>query len=132
MQHLECDVCGKRQKEDDNLNECADCRDAIYCGRDCQEQDWIAGHAEDCLIGRMSSHRMKKMSSLSDAQTALSEVQAASTKLATAKGLRKFSLSRALKRRKAGFLHGANALRSKLSPAEQGQLDQMIAQVNSM
>lgn len=131
MEQLECDSCGKSEGQ---MNRCADCEHAIYCGAKCQEQDWIAGHAEDCFIDKgIRSKQMRNFSSIADAQSALSTLEAESVRVKSSKGLQRFRRSRSLKRHVAAFVKGATALKSKLSSqADQSQVDQMINTANSL
>lgn len=43
----QCNFCHKNLKED-LINKCSKCKSAIYCGRECQTNDWKAVHKKEC------------------------------------------------------------------------------------
>ncbi|KAJ7618792.1 hypothetical protein FB45DRAFT_932473 [Roridomyces roridus] len=43
--HIECT---SPMKTDDDLMRCARCRSSFYCSKECQSQDWAAGHRKLC------------------------------------------------------------------------------------
>ncbi|KAG0704603.1 hypothetical protein DFH29DRAFT_801630 [Suillus ampliporus] len=50
-----CGSCGKEENASENthLRLCSRCKQASYCGEDCQKRAWVDGHKADCkaLVG---------------------------------------------------------------------------------
>ena len=42
----QCDACGK--ESDIKLQRCGGCKSVYYCDAKCQQQDWNAGHKNEC------------------------------------------------------------------------------------
>ncbi|KAH7907789.1 hypothetical protein BJ138DRAFT_1116390 [Hygrophoropsis aurantiaca] len=46
-----CDCCTKKSKAADGaLKKCSRCKQASYCGKECQERDWRESHKSTCKI----------------------------------------------------------------------------------
>ncbi|KAI8816967.1 uncharacterized protein EV422DRAFT_488141, partial [Fimicolochytrium jonesii] len=43
-----CSYCFRFPDEEVQLQRCARCKGALYCGAECQRQDWTAGHKKVC------------------------------------------------------------------------------------
>lgn len=43
-----CFYCGKFESDDHNLFKCVRCKNAFYCGRDCQRSHWRVSHKSLC------------------------------------------------------------------------------------
>ena len=47
MKYVPCDQCGEFETKRNRFYNCANCRVAVYCGKDCQRIAW-PGHKSDC------------------------------------------------------------------------------------
>ena len=62
MSHLSlvCNYCGAYAAEGTALKVCASCRNAHYCGRECQRLHWKdGGHRDQCYATRLSPTTVK-------------------------------------------------------------------------
>ena len=49
LSNRECHVCKKSEKDiGKKLKNCARCKSAQYCSRECQVKDWKSGHKKLC------------------------------------------------------------------------------------
>ena len=52
-----CSVCGKFPRPGEKIKRCSACKSVLYCGRECQEADWKAGHKDKCKGMQMERER---------------------------------------------------------------------------
>ena len=45
-----CALCGEQESDVVKLNQCVACKTVMFCGVDCQRQDWNAGHKQACKL----------------------------------------------------------------------------------
>ena len=48
-----CFKCGKMESDDHKLLKCSRCKNAFYCGRDCQKSHWTQSHKKLCRLAPM-------------------------------------------------------------------------------
>jgi splicing suppressor protein 51 len=43
-------LCFRCLLPSENMTKCGGCKRAVYCGKDCQRQDWGLQHKKDCKV----------------------------------------------------------------------------------
>jgi len=60
------DFCLVCEKTGDDLKRCIKCHSAVYCGRECQIQDFNLGHKKDCKLLKVLKERYADSSPIPD------------------------------------------------------------------
>ncbi|EAU83379.1 hypothetical protein CC1G_09073 [Coprinopsis cinerea okayama7 len=42
------------------LSQCSRCRTVVYCSHECQKEDWVAGHRDECYTMRLSHLKLRR------------------------------------------------------------------------
>ncbi|KAJ3125950.1 hypothetical protein HK098_008030 [Nowakowskiella sp. JEL0407] len=57
-----CKTCGKQEPVGEKYKLCSRCRKIRYCGKECQEEDWRAGHQKTCQASKSYSKKHQDIS----------------------------------------------------------------------
>ncbi len=55
---IRCDFC---HSNDNRLKKCSNCRQMFYCDQNCQKNDWVFGHKNECKIYAKYGHEINAL-----------------------------------------------------------------------